>query len=218
VGNQVVFAPVRFPGALFGASGLFLNSDQWDGYQADQQHLVEHLAGLPAGAGDAVFLTGDIHSAWAMEIPSDRSLYPTDGKSVGVEFVCPSVTSDGFYELATAGNPTADNTTAGLAGARGATAAVQATNPWIKYLDGVGHGFTVVDVTAERVQADFYLTPDPTVALPDPRTSPSVDPALAMSVQTLAGTHHVTPAAGPLGARADHPRLLRHAADATLRR
>jgi alkaline phosphatase D len=208
VGNQVIFAPVRFPGALFGASGLFLNSDQWDGYQADQQQLVEHLAGLPAGAGDAVFLTGDIHSSWAMELPRDRSLYPTGGTSVGVEFVCPSVTSDGFYELATAGNPTAENTTVGLAGARGATAAVQATNPWIKYLDGVGHGFTIVDVTRERVQADFYLTPDPTVEQPDPRTSPTVEPALARSVQTLAGTHLVTAAAGPLGARADQPRQL----------
>ncbi len=213
VGNQVVVSPVRFPGALFGAPGLsFLNSDQWDGYQADQARLVGHLGGLPTSAGDAVFLTGDIHSSWAIEMPRDRTSYAGTGASVAVEFVCPSVTSDGFYEIAAGGTPTPVNTTAALGGARAGAGAVQATNPWIKYLDGVGHGFTLVDVTPERVQADFYLTPVPTVAQPDPRTDPDVEPVLATSLQTLAGTHQVTPALAPVGARADHPRQLRHAA------
>ncbi len=130
---------------------------------------------------------------------------------MAVEFVCPSVTSDGFYEIVAGGTPTPGNTTAALGGARAGAGGVQATNPWIKYLDGVGHGFTLVDVTPERVQADFYLTPVPTVAQPDPRTDPAVEPVLARSFQTLAGTHRVTPALAPVGARADRPRQLVHA-------
>ena len=78
----------------------------------------------------------------------------------------------------------------------------------MKYLDGVGHGFTLVDVTLARVQADFYLTPAPTAERPDPRTDPTVVPTLASSFQTLAGTAKLLPATDPIGARADHAGTL----------
>ena len=119
---------------------------------------------------------------------------------VGVEFVCPSVTSDGFYELAGAAGPPS------VAAARGATGAVQATNPWIRYLDGVGHGWTLVDVTPERVQADFHLTPDPTADRPDPRIDPTVEPSFAVGWQTMAGSRRVSKATSPIGERSDEPR------------
>ncbi len=198
IGNQVIVTPISWPGAIFGA-GLpdLVNSDQWDGYQADQASLLGPLGAQPAAAGDAVVLTGDIHWSWAMDLPSTR---PAGYTPVGVEFVCPSVTSDGFYELAGASGP------ASVAATRGATGAVQATNPWVKYLDGVGHGYTLVDVTPERVQADFYLTPVPTAAQPDPRVVPGVEPSYAVSWQTMAGSRRVSAAAGPVGARSDRPR------------
>ena len=206
VGNQTVFTPVRFPGAIFGAPGPLVNSDQWDGYQADQSAVIDHLASLPGRSGDAVFLTGDIHSSWANEVPRDRASYATAPVSVGVEFVCPSVTSDGFYEGNTGGNPTPANAAAGVAGAQGATSAVRAANPWIKYLEGVGHGFTIIDVTPARVQADFYLTPLPSAAQPDPRIVPTAEPVRVSSFQTLAGTKQVTAAIRPVGRRSDQPR------------
>ncbi|GAB2915953.1 alkaline phosphatase D family protein [Rhodococcus aerolatus] len=208
VGNQVVLAPVRFPGSTVGRPGTptALNSDQWDGYQADQAAVIRHLGAQPASAGDVVVLTGDIHSSWAIDIPADHPTYPTTGASVGVEIVCPSVTSDGFYE-AVSGALQGQPTETVVAATRGVTAAVQTRSPWVRYLDGVGHGFTVVDVTPARVQADFYLTPTPTSALPDPRVVPTgVEPALARSWQTLAGSRRVVPAVGPIGPRADEPR------------
>jgi alkaline phosphatase D len=205
VGNQVVAAPVRWPGAALGAPAnlSLVNSDQWDGYQADQADLLAHLASLPAGAGGAVVLTGDIHSSWAIDLPATRST-GAGYQPVGVEFVCPSVTSDGFYELAGAVLP-GQPAEVVVAAARGATAAVSAANPWIKYLDGVGHGYTVIDVTPERVQADYHLTPVPTSAAPDPRVDPAVVPQWAISWQTVAGSRRVTPASGPLGDRLDQP-------------
>jgi alkaline phosphatase D len=93
-----------------------------------------------------------------------------------------------------------------VAATRGATGAIQARNPWIRYLDGVGHGYTVVDVTPERVQADFYLTPTPTSAQPDPRVVRAVKPAYSTSWQTLAGSRQVVAASTVLAARADEPR------------
>jgi len=214
VGNQVVITPVHFPGASLGISSVpvLVNSDQWDGYQADQTDLLGHLAALPADAGDTVVLTGDIHSSWAMELPSVR-----DGGAAytpgGVEFVCPSVTSDGFYEgfsSALTGAP--PETVVGAVG--GATAGVRARNPWIKYLDGVGHGYVVVDVTPERVQADFHLTPVPTTAQPDPRVVPGVLPTYATSWVTAAGTRRLAPGTGPVGRRSDSPRGAHDSDDA----
>jgi phosphodiesterase/alkaline phosphatase D-like protein len=205
IGNQVIVTPVRFPGQALGVPSVpeLLNSDQWDGYQADQSDLIGHLLAQPRSAGDVVVLTGDIHSSWAMDLPANRGPGGTY-TSAGVEFVCPSVTSDGFYEAfstALAGL-TPD---AVVAATRGATGAIQATNPWIRHLDGVGHGYTVVDVTPERVQADFYLTPTPTSAQPDPRVVQAVRPAYTTSWQTLAGSRQVVAASSPLASRADEP-------------
>ncbi|HEY3259663.1 MAG TPA: alkaline phosphatase D family protein [Pseudonocardiaceae bacterium] len=205
IGNQVVFAPVRFPGAVLGLPPqlTLLNSDQWDGYQADQAALIAHLGALPASAGDVVVLTGDIHSSWAMDIPANHA--DPGSMPVGVEFVCPSVTSDGFYELVRAALPAGTPAEAAVTVTRGITSALAARNPWIRYLDGLGHGYTLIDVTPDRVQADFHHTPRPTSALPDPRIVPTTSISYATSWQTLAGSRRLSPATGPVGPRADEP-------------
>jgi alkaline phosphatase D len=208
IGNQVIMTPLRFPAPLFNPrlpSGLFLlNSDQWDGYQADQKEIIGHFAAQPPGHGDAVVLTGDIHSSWAMDIPTDFTA--ANYSSAGVEFVCPSVTSDGFYEFFRAAAPPGTPPEAIVAGTNSGATAFRATNPWVKYLEGIGHGYTIVDVTPDRVQGDWYLTPPPTSAQPDPRIVPSVVPLYRASFQTLAGSRRVSTAAGPLGRRNDRPR------------
>ena len=203
LGNQVILTPIRLPGSLLNVPDVsaLLNSDQWDGYQADQAELIGHMAGRKLNMGDSVVLTGDIHSSWAMDIP----LTGNPAKSAGVEFVCPSVTSDGFYEIFRGAAPAGTPAEAVVTATNTAAVAVKATNPWVKYLDGVGHGFTVVDVTPARVQADWYFTPVPTSAQPDPRVVEAVVPAYASSWQTLARSRQVTAAPGKLGPRADRP-------------
>lgn len=205
IGNQVIFSPVRFPGAALGlpADQTFLNSDQWDGYQADQAELIRHLDAQPGRAGDTVVLTGDIHSSWAMDIPADRSA--AGYTPVGVEFVCPSVTSDGFYELVRAAQMAGTSVATSVATTRGITGAVSAANPWIRYLDGIGHGYTLIDVSPERVQADYHLTPTPSAEEPDPRIDPGTVPTYSRSFQTAAGSRRVSAADGPVGDRADEP-------------
>jgi alkaline phosphatase D len=210
IGNQVVMTPVHWPGAALNVPGnpTLVNSDQWDGYQADQAALIAHLAAQPGGHGDAVVLTGDIHSSWAADLPANRTTTGYD--PAGVEFVCPSVTSDGFYELVRASLPAGTPTVALVTATNAVAGAVAATNRWVKYLDGIGHGYTLVDVTPERVQADYHLTPVPTDALPDPRVDPTVVPVYARGFQTLAGTRRISPATGPIGERADHPSEIRY--------
>ena len=205
IGNQVVMTPVRWPGAALGVPGnlTLLNSDQWDGYQADQSELIAHFAAQPSDRGDVVVLTGDIHSSWATDLPADRTA--SGYRPSGVEFVCPSVTSDGFYELVRASLPAGTPTAAVLAATAGVMGAVTAANPWVRYLDGIGHGYTLVDVTPARVQADYYLTSTPTDAQPDPRIDPAVTPTYARSFQTVAGTRKISAATGPVGPRSDSP-------------
>jgi alkaline phosphatase D len=197
VGNQTVLARV-YAVARAGVPplpGQVFNADQWDGYQADQAALLAAMG--RSGGTDPVVLTGDIHSSWANELPSDPRAGQQAGDSVGVEFVCPSVTSNGFTE-----------SLGSAAAAQAATAAFQAANPWVRYLDGIGHGFTVLDVTPERVQADFWFIRsggDKGVAT-DPRLDPGATVGFEQAFQSVKGSRRVTGPVGPLGPRSDRPR------------
>ena len=192
VGNNVVFSPTNIPGAIVGAPGVTLvNSDAWDGYRADQGTVIARAKAIPASAGDTVFMTGDIHSSWAFDVPADTATYAAANNSVFVEFVGPSVTSDGFKEVL-----------GGSAQATAAAAALVATNPWLKKLDAVGHGYCVLDVTRARVQCDWYFLSS---SNDDPRLDPNATTAHAFSYRTLAGSRRVSPAAGPVGPRSDTP-------------
>ncbi|WP_380165994.1 alkaline phosphatase D family protein [Jannaschia sp. R86511] len=195
IGNQTVFARVlAVPGAVAGA---VFNTDQWDGYQADQAAVLRAMAA--SGGTDPVVLTGDIHSSWANDLPSDPTAYGVDrSTSVGVEFVCPSVTSDGFKEVL---------------GGSAATAAVvtrafQAANPWVAHLEGIGHGFAVLDVTPERVQTDFwYIRSDGDKGLAvDPRLDPDATVGHESSWVSLKGSRRVDGPVAALGPRSDEPR------------
>ena len=116
------------------------------------------------------------------------------------------MTSDGFFEVLRG--------TAQLAGqppevvvavTKQAIGAAQQLNPWLKYIDGVSHGYVVIDVTPERVQADYHHTPVPSSANPEPRIDPDSMPAYARSLRTLAGTRRLSTASGPVGPRSDQP-------------
>ena len=191
IGNQTVVTRVFAVPAADVLPGQVFNADQWDGYQADQAALLAAMG--DSGDTDPVVLTGDIHSSWANELPSD----PAAGDSVGVEFVCPSITSNGFKESL----GSADAAVA-------ATAAFQATNPWIRFLEGIGHGFCVLDVTPERVQTDwFYIRSNGDKGLAvDPRLDPQATVEYETSYASVKGSRRITGPVPPLGARSDEPR------------
>ncbi len=89
--------PVNDVTGLLPGDGAPYNVDQWDGYTADRREVLTHLDDHQVK--DTVFLTGDIHSAWACELPLDTSTYPVVGDSLGVEFVCTSVTSNNLKDI-----------------------------------------------------------------------------------------------------------------------
>lgn len=161
VGNSVMFAPLivpPLPQAIGGplaeltgvvpADGAPVNADQWDGYQHDRRQVISHLA--ENRVDNAVFLTGDIHSSWAFDVPADAGTYPVSG-TVATEFVVTSVTSDNIDDIT--GAPPR---TASLA----AEEALIAANRHLKWVEVDSHGYSVLDVTAERVQMDWYFLAD----------------------------------------------------------
>jgi alkaline phosphatase D len=131
------------------ANGYAINGDQWDGYNADRERLVDTLRAHRTR--DVVFITGDIHTSWANELTTRDTGERTPAAA---EFVVPSVTSDNVNDfLGTApGGPLSVL----------AAALVRATNPHVRWTELDGHGYGVLDVTTSRVRMDWYHLADRT--------------------------------------------------------
>jgi alkaline phosphatase D len=164
LGQGVMFAHLKIsPAPLANGGGVFVNSDQWDGYQPARDRLYDVLKGTPQHppVSNCVVLTGDIHSGWASDLTQDpNNPNPATGGydaatgegSRAVEFVATSITSPGLNDPA------------------GTTAAfLRSVNPHIKYIDLNRRGYNLLDITRERVVCEFW-TVDTVVAASDVQT------------------------------------------------
>ena len=88
VGNPVMIAPVNFGAlpdelvdpindvtGLLPEDGAPYNVDQWDGYTADRRAGLRATSATTASR-TRVFITGDIHSGWACDLPYDAGDVP----------------------------------------------------------------------------------------------------------------------------------------------
>ena len=93
-------------------------------------------------------LTGDIHSAWANDLPFGKVPYNpwTHKGSVGVEFVSTAITSPGIPLTGILGNITQE--------AFGQL--VKTNNAHVKHNNFVNRGFSIIDFTKQKCQSDFY--------------------------------------------------------------
>ncbi|MET8895467.1 alkaline phosphatase D family protein [Streptomyces albogriseolus] len=158
--------------------GLALNTDQWDGYTADRRELLAHLRGN--AIRNTVFLTGDIHMAWANDVPVNAGTYPLSA-SAATEFVVTSVTSDNLDDILKAGEGTVSAVAAPL---------IRAANRHVHWVDTDRHGFGVMDLTAERAQMDYYVLSD--------RTRADATATWARSYRTRSGTQRIERADAPV--------------------
>ncbi|MBC7630642.1 MAG: alkaline phosphatase D family protein [Flavobacterium sp.] len=186
VGNPVMITPVLVPplpvpvtnaitatAGILPTEGLSYNTDQWDGYSVERKKLTDHIKANDIK--NIVFLTGDIHSGWACDIPSAPGLYPLGG-SIATELVTTSVTSNNLDDLL--GTPS-----------RSASIAVETmfkvTNRHIKYINLDDHGYSVLDVTPARVQMDYFVISD--------RADPAATTTRTASWVVRSGTQTTTP-------------------------
>jgi len=146
IGQQVMFGQLKVVGLPNAAGGgQYLNPDQWDGYQAERTQIFDFLQAQ--SIQNTVVLTGDIHTSWGMDLTPDPNnpvealggYNPlTGGGSLGVEYVCTSVTSPGLAQLA----PIQD--------------AIRLNNPHMKYVELSQQGYMVFDVTPERTVGEWW--------------------------------------------------------------
>lgn len=179
IGQQLMFAQ------LIGEDGLLLNPDQWDGYPASRQALLDQLAA--ERIDDTVILTGDIHSAWAIDVTPDPMSAAYDGASgrgsLAVEMVTTSVTSPGI-----SGEPEQ---------LRSREAMVVRDRPHIQYVNLREKGYLLLDLDAERAQGEWWFV--------DTISERTTGERLGTVLATARGHNHLVAGGGASPANVERP-------------
>jgi alkaline phosphatase D len=186
LGNQVIFSGLNFgflAGATDGAPDPTnldsirivedRHNDMWEAYPSQRNALLDTIA--RNNIQGVTFLTGDSHASWVFDVAQNPVLYPlpkynympqlnpyqagvggynhlTRAGTLAVEFCTPSVSSPNYDEnfgtfqasilesvLNTPVNPPDP-----------------AYNPHLRYCDLDQHGYTLIDVQRDTMQANFY--------------------------------------------------------------
>ncbi|WP_151549478.1 MULTISPECIES: alkaline phosphatase D family protein [Corynebacterium] len=166
VGNEVMIAPMTLPTGLdpllrsflqkqvgLPEEGVALNTDQWDGFMAERQRIVDSIVG--AGGRNVLFLTGDIHSSWANDVPLDPQGYRDGNRRVAAtEFVTTSISAAGAYDAVSQKIPQHEVVKNMM---RVGESTLTAVNPWFKHIDFSRHGYMAVEITPDYAHADWVL-------------------------------------------------------------
>jgi alkaline phosphatase D len=108
-------------------------TEAWDGYPAARTRLLDHIQS--SGVANPVVLSGDNHAFWANELKRD-----SDDAVIATEFVGTSITSYGPpYEMVAKWLP---------------------ANPQVKFFESRKRGYSVVDLTFERMVTRFQTISD----------------------------------------------------------
>ncbi|MEL7162321.1 MAG: alkaline phosphatase D family protein, partial [Bacteroidota bacterium] len=215
IGQQVIFSEfnVGWAGQVTGASfeateSIFL--DIWDGYPAERQQVISFID--TNNIDNVVLLTGDFHSTFAYDVaaqpvdlqfreipgvgplpfydPSPGYVPETGAGAVAVEFATPSICSANFDE-------NLDLTTAlGLQFQInrpilvGEGVNLGNPNPHMKVVDLTQHGYFILDVKPDSVQADYFYTPI---------LEERVAETFGSAAYTMNGENHLNLAMAPTG-------------------
>lgn len=143
IGNQVMFSYTDW-----GYDGFSQNMDAWDGYPNDQRIFSESIQ--KNDIDNLIFVTGDTHTAWAFEATSDpfNSYDQRTGEgAIGIEFGVTSVSS------ANANERRSDE----LVIEHELKIVNTDVNPHLKYVNMRDHGYLLLSISNEQVQADYKV-------------------------------------------------------------
>jgi alkaline phosphatase D len=142
VGNQVMFADVELSIVY---PSMPRNLDSWDGYPAEKNKVIQFLKDNQLK--DVIFLTGDTHSSWAIEVATDvKQTYnpKTSAGALAVEFGTTSISSANDDEYR------ATDTV------RMMEKLLLSKNPHIKFLNARDHGYLLLSVYPTHAKAQWY--------------------------------------------------------------
>lgn len=139
LGQGVMFSRLVPPGQPV------LLSDTWEGYQASRDRVFDFLQA--ERVTDVAILGGDLHSSWALDVPRNPVAgyrAATGEGSLAVEILAPAISSPPLF------------TAPGL---RERAPLLRAILQNLKFLEGDSRGYVVVDITPERLQAEWFFAP-----------------------------------------------------------
>lgn len=122
------------------------NADQWDGFTADRARLLEQIQ---RSGQRTVFVTGDIHSEWAIDVKHN-------GEHIAAELVTSSVTAPNLDEFF--------NLPEGNAISRRAERYLRGANPHVGHVNLDAHGYALLDVTEDTITFSWQRVEDIAVA------------------------------------------------------
>jgi alkaline phosphatase D len=177
IGNQVMVGLLQVTN-LDGSKSL-INTDLWQGYPEGRRRLMTFFR--DNDIANTVFVTGDIHSSWAMDVTLDADSYDpmTQEGALAGEFIAPGITAPNDPALQ-AFNP-------------------DAFDPVVRYVETLLRGYFVLDVQADKVQADWYLLD----GIGEGEGNETLDASWAV----LDGEKHVTEMSMPEGPIGEPPPL-----------
>lgn len=133
---------------------LPVNVDAWDGFDFER-NLINNEIALNKVENFTV-VTGDLHTYIASHVKKDyskRSIFDFDNH-IGVEFMTPSVTSAGLFDMIGAQTPTGEKQ---LLAQAITNTAVQLTNPHIRYFNTTQNGWSTIEFNDKQCDWRAYV-------------------------------------------------------------
>jgi len=151
LGNQTYMGSL---GVRLANGKLPINVDAWDGFDYER-NLINNEVALNQ-VENFVVVTGDLHTYIASHIKKDydkRSIF--DFKNfIGVEFMTPSVTSAGLFDMIGAATPEGEQQ---LLAQAVTNTAVRLTNPHIRYFNTTQNGYSTIEFKHKHCDWKAYI-------------------------------------------------------------
>lgn len=136
--------------AFLPTAGPVFTTTTWDGYFAARENLMGFIE--DNDIDNVMFLTGDMHMSFAMDIPrkADNSTYDatTGAGSVAVEFMPTSVSRGNLDEAGV--SPSLAPVVVAIS---------KGANPHHQYMDPIDHGYGILVLRADSAEAQYWYNP-----------------------------------------------------------
>jgi len=139
IGNQVIFADI-----YYGKHRKTIrNLDSWDGFPAEKKRVTDFIQANQIH--DVIFVTGDSHGSWAMEVTTKNNDRTTSLGAIAVEFGTTSVSSGNYDERLP------------VEQVKVIEADLGSLNPHIKYINNRDHGYLLLTLYPNQAKSEWYF-------------------------------------------------------------
>lgn len=141
IGNQVIFSDFDYTKVK---PEKPKNMDAWDGYPAEKKKIIQFIK--EHQIENLIFVSGDTHSSWAMEVPSSIAAYRKNKvlETVAIELGTPSITSSNYDEYETKERVLEIENI------------YKKENPHLKYVNLRDHGYLLLEINQESISATYH--------------------------------------------------------------